>query len=1093
MAAYSADVAIAAVNGPEQVVISGAPAAVVAIADGFARRGVRTRTLAVSHAFHSPLMEPMLAEFRRVAETVRYHRPAISLISNVSGGLCGPEVGTADYWVRHVRQAVRFADGVNTLHKEGVRTFVELGPQATLLGALPEIVKDAALTRVASLRSGRDAAECMLEALGELWVQGRALDLTGVFPQRGRRVPLPTYPWQRQRYWLAAPTHPSPAAGEPLDEGMRRLAAQGGLSTAALAALPEFLAAAAEEERADSERDADLTQLFHEVHWQPQPRPSSGGTTAGRWLLLSLADDHAAVDAALRAAGGTPVHLIGAELLPTLLETGDSVRGLLCGTTSGADAVLAILQTLARLGPAAPRCWLLTRGAVGTGPQDRPASPEQAIPWGLGRSFALEHPQAWGGLVDLPPTPLTAGDAAALVAVVSAGGAEDQWALRGDGLRVARLVQTPPPARRRFRSTGTALVTGGLGTLGLHLAGWLARRGVRHLLLTGRRGLDSPGAAAALAALRALGVTVQVRDADVADPDAMAALLADLPASCPLTAVFHLAGTTDSAAVAELTAERLTQALRARWHGTQVLDALTRESALDAFVVVSSLAGVWGASMQAATAAGDAFVDAWAATARAQGRRALAISFGPWAKTPTEPVGQVLLARRGVRALAVSTALWALESALASEHPHVVIAELAAGVIRRSLQLFRPRPLFGELIASPASESAGPSLLDQLAAADPGEHPRILLDLLRQEAAHVLRTSPDRLDVQAPLAALGLDSLLAAELRDLIRLGSGVEISLAELLGQATLTALADQVRAQLGARQTIEPPLAEVPDSQWRVSGPHPATAAYPDEFPDGGMPASIYRLGARSQLEVLQRGRGRRIVLLPPLWSEAIVWKPVLEALTDCEVWALNLPGYGRSQLVPELPSVEALARVVAAVLQAASAGEPLDLVGWSFGGLLAQALAVHHPAQVRTLTLVNTSIYPSLGYDFSDDDVLVRTLGSDLAQDLLRYPERAARCQELIRYGAGARSGKTLLSYAQLVARFDFRVTAPRIRAPTLIVGGARDLTTPVESHSRPLQRAIAGARLAVLPGVGHYLPLFRPKELTQLVRAHLRGSD
>ncbi len=166
---HSASVAIGAVNGPESVVISGEEAEVTAIAAGFAARGVRTKALQVSHAFHSPLMEPMLAAFRQVAESIRYQRPAVPLVSNLSGKLCTDEVCTADYWVQHVRGAVRFAAGVQSLYGAGARTFVEVGPKATLLSLLPACLGEAEVTLVSSLRSGPSGKRAVLAALGSVW------------------------------------------------------------------------------------------------------------------------------------------------------------------------------------------------------------------------------------------------------------------------------------------------------------------------------------------------------------------------------------------------------------------------------------------------------------------------------------------------------------------------------------------------------------------------------------------------------------------------------------------------------------------------------------------------------------------------------------------------------------------------------------------------------------------------------------------------------------------------------------------------------------------------------------------------------------
>ncbi|MDQ7806835.1 SDR family NAD(P)-dependent oxidoreductase [Amycolatopsis sp. A133] len=187
-------VSIAAVNGPESVVISGAEAAVLEIAAKFPK----TKRLKVSHAFHSPLMEPMLSEFRAVAETLTYHPAEIPVISNVSGALAEPF--TADYWVRHVRETVRFADAVRTLEIEGVTTFLELGPDG-VLSAMARETLGGSCVAVPVLRRDRDEERALISALSTAHVQGADVGWAPFFPG-ATRVDLPTYAFQRSRYWL---------------------------------------------------------------------------------------------------------------------------------------------------------------------------------------------------------------------------------------------------------------------------------------------------------------------------------------------------------------------------------------------------------------------------------------------------------------------------------------------------------------------------------------------------------------------------------------------------------------------------------------------------------------------------------------------------------------------------------------------------------------------------------------------------------------------------------------------------------------------------------------------------------------------------
>ncbi|MFJ9822640.1 SDR family NAD(P)-dependent oxidoreductase, partial [Streptomyces sp. NPDC101151] len=198
-------VGVAAVNGPTSVVVSGDEGPVLAVVERLRGRGRKTKRLVVSHAFHSPRMEPMLDDFRVVVESLEFQLPRVPVVSNVTGGVASVgELGSADYWVRHVREAVRFADGVGTLAAQGVSVFVELGPDGVLSGMGAETVVDGVFVPV--LRSGRSEAGSFVSGLARAWVHGAGVDWTRVFEGTGaEQVDLPTYAFQRQRYWLETP------------------------------------------------------------------------------------------------------------------------------------------------------------------------------------------------------------------------------------------------------------------------------------------------------------------------------------------------------------------------------------------------------------------------------------------------------------------------------------------------------------------------------------------------------------------------------------------------------------------------------------------------------------------------------------------------------------------------------------------------------------------------------------------------------------------------------------------------------------------------------------------------------------------------
>ncbi len=198
-------VGIAAVNAPGSVVISGDEAAVAGVADRLARRGHRVRRLAVSHAFHSPLMEPMLDEFAGIVGGVSVADPQIPVVSNVTGELAGPGYGSARYWVDHVRRPVRFAEGVRSVESVGASRFVEVGPGGGLTALIEQSLSAVEPVSVVALAKGRPEAASVLGAAGRLFVAGVGVDWAAVFAGLGgRRVELPTYAFQRRRFWLAA-------------------------------------------------------------------------------------------------------------------------------------------------------------------------------------------------------------------------------------------------------------------------------------------------------------------------------------------------------------------------------------------------------------------------------------------------------------------------------------------------------------------------------------------------------------------------------------------------------------------------------------------------------------------------------------------------------------------------------------------------------------------------------------------------------------------------------------------------------------------------------------------------------------------------
>ncbi|MEU3408249.1 type I polyketide synthase [Streptomyces sp. NPDC006670] len=1034
---------VAAVNGPSSVVVSGTAEAVAAVVAPLVAQGRKSRELPVSHAFHSPLMEPMLDGFRRAFDGVSCAAPALPVVSTLTGRpVPAGELGSAGYWVRHAREAVRFADAVASLAAEGAGTFLEIGPGGVLTALAADLLDQDAVV-VPALRADRPEGLAVTAALARLHVHGTPVDWPAVFAGRGARpVDLPTYAFQREEYrletrpatgdlsgaglrpadhpllgavltltdgegvlltgrvslathpWLAdhrvlgTPLLPGTAlvelavrAGDqvgcgriehltleaplplPPQGGVRlqavvdaadahgrravRLYSQpdetltadtwtrhaSGLLAAAPAALPDPSALTpwppADAEPADPEALYDRMAALG-LEYGPLFRGVRAGWRRGAELFaeIALPDGtpttgfglHPALfDAALHTAAladtgphdgpripfewnGVTLHATGAGTLRLRLAPAPDAAGavtllladgtgrpvlsvdslalrpvtagqLAAAAGTGGDGLfrpewtpaapaaegtgptpVAVLDSLAALraedapvpaivavavtapaGAGVPQAdrpaeaaqaalalaqeWLadarftdsrllvLTRGAVSTGPAEG-ADPAQAAVWGLVRSAQSENPGRFL-LLDTEPG---GGDADPALLASAAATGEPQLALRAGTLLAPRLVRaeappedTPAPV---FPPHGTVLVTGASGTLGRLVAHHLVtRHGVRRLLLVSRRGPDAPGARELAAELTAHGAVVSTAACDVTDRPALAALLADLPAAHPLTAVVHAAGTTDDGVLPALTPQRIRRVFAPKVEGALHLHDLTRDLDLSAFVLFSSAAGVFGNPGQGNYAAANAALDALAQHRRAAGLPALSLAWGLWASSSTltaalAEADRRRIGRSGLLALETDEGLALLDRALDSAHPLLVPVRWDLPVLREQARTGTLPALLRTLVPAPvrrtqAAAATAPdrvrgALADRLDALPEAGRTALLSDLVRTHAAAVLgHGRPESVQPGQAFRELGFDSLTAVELRNRLASATGVRLPAGLVFDHPTPDALA--------------------------------------------------------------------------------------------------------------------------------------------------------------------------------------------------------------------------------------------------------------------------------------------------------------
>ncbi|MGW3328060.1 SDR family NAD(P)-dependent oxidoreductase [Streptomyces virginiae] len=789
-------------------------------------------------------------------------------------------------------------------------------------------------------------------------------------------------------------------------------------------------------------RELDPTRLrsalpsFHEslfrLEWPALTvTPAAAG---GRWAVIGT--DTLGLEATLRSAGITAdvytdldvltaVVAAGKPLPDTVLvsyaatdtdRTTDTAAGIAGATRQAAHDALGLVQSwLADETLAGARLAVVTRGAVEARPGEGVADPAHATVWGLLRSAQSENPGRFL-LLDLGDDG-TAELAPLLTAALTSG--EPQLAVRAGTLHAARLARVPAvrpetdagaqaPVAAALDGDGTVLITGGTGVLGSLLARHLVtERGVRHLLLTSRRGPAAAGAAELVTELAALGAEAAVVACDASDREALAALLAGIPAEHPLTAVVHTAGHLDDGLVPSLTPERVDAVLRPKVDAALHLHELTRDLDLSAFVLFSSAAGTLGSPGQANYAAANAFLDALAQRRRAAGLPAVSLAWGLWEQR-SEMTGDLTdadvqrMARAGLAPLSSEEglALFDTVSELTGTGTDTVFVamRLDTAPLRAQADAGGLPPLFRGLVrgglrraaahgVADAAASAAARRLAGLSALPEEEQERVLLEVVRATAAAVLAyPSPDAVGESQEFLELGLDSLTAVELRNQLNAATGLRLPATLLFDHPTPLLVAGRLRAELAGA----PGGPAGPDGAAGQDGAEGAgvfgamlqeagTQGASGQFMELLMQASRFRPSFASAAELrkapslvrLSRGGTRpALVCFSSILSisgphQYARFASAFRGRRD--VHAMAAPGFLRGEQLPS--TAEAVIEAQADAVLRHAEGEPFVLLGHSSGGMLAHAVAGRlESAGVFPEAVVLVDIYSH------DDDAII-----------------------------------------------------------------------------------------------------------------------
>ncbi|PRG06999.1 non-ribosomal peptide synthetase [Burkholderia ambifaria] len=734
-------------------------------------------------------------------------RPSVRLISGCLGAELTDEVTHPQYWLQLAELSNRPEAQANA-QAEAPPT-----PEGLADGWLPPPC----------------AGDALEHALAALYVQGAQFDWNALFPVPAQpATTLPNYPFERQRFGLEKT--PSSIVGMDagsIEEALRQLKTSGKYSEDVLNALPDLLQTAF----APAGTAAPNAHPLYHVAWEPQAALPEARFAADASPWLIFADESGVGErfaALLRARGAScslvrpgPDHSGGAEagwqvaperpdhfvrLLNETAAPGQRIVFLWAldeavGASRMATALLHLVHALVGserdwASSIRPRIWVVTRDAVEAGESPRVSGLAQAALSGLARGAMIEHPEWFGTSIDLDPA-APADETQALLQEILGESREELVALRHGVRHVARLSPLAPAETAALRVDPEAayLITGGFGALGLHTARWLAAHGARTLILVGRQGARSDESQQAIAELRERNISVRCERLDIADPVAVADFFAALRRDgVPLRGIVHAAGIVGYKPLMQVEREELEAVLQPKVAGAWLLHQHSEPFPLDFFILFSSIASAWGSRDQAHYSAANRFLDALAHHRRGLGLPALSVNWGPWAQGGmTFPEAEALLRRVGIRSLAADRALDVLDRLPAV--PQIAVVDIDLALFQGSYEARGPKPFLDRVRVAGAAPSA--LAMPALSDASPRERKRLLADSIDRAVAQVLGFGAATLDRDLGFFEMGMDSLMALDVRTQLEKVLGIPLSVALLFDHPTVNALANFLAEQ--------------------------------------------------------------------------------------------------------------------------------------------------------------------------------------------------------------------------------------------------------------------------------------------------------
>lgn len=828
------DVDLAAVNAPNQCVLSGPDAAITSLQDTLTKNGIQSVRLHTSHAFHSRMMDPILESFHAQVANVARNTPTIPWVSNVTGDWIVPAQATdPSYWTNHLRRTVRFADGIETLCRKPERILLEAGPGQTLCSLAQRQIGGRPVIALASLRGSRNGSvetsesSSFLEAVGRLWATGISIEWSGLYrDEHPRRLPLPTYPFERRRFWV-----------EPITRS----------SEASQTTVPA--------------KKQNISDWFYEQTWRRSPsiqpvRPPAEGT----WLVfVGEQDDATGIVRQLDSDGRSVVTVSAGEryerraknryvihpraredyrvLIDDLRKHNlsprrvvhcwnlHSVHDSLSADTfrlaqdKGFYSLLFLAQALgSRTSSESTAICVLTSGLHDVTGEES-LRPERASILGACRVIPQEYANLTCRAVDLEAskdgqTLLTLSVITRLLAEYTDRRDEPVVAYRG----AHRWIQSFEPVKLDhsserpvlLRTHGVYLITGGLGGVGLQLADYLVRTVKARLILIGRS-KSTEGQLQYLRTLEAVGGDILTIQADVADEQQMRAAVAQaVDRFGEVHGAIHAAGIPGGGLIDLKTEETVEAEFRPKIAGALVLSQVLRDRPLDFICLCSSLNALTGGVGQIAYCAANSVLDAMAHALSKRGSRVISVNFDRW-----NQVGMAVQAEARLKALQIETSEFDGMAASAAQDvfgrivngwtaPQVIVSVRdCASLVRQSAatalsQVVGVTAKTGDAKRQPsrgkANQTAGATIEDTVT-------------VVWQEILGV-----EHVGLHNDFFTLGGESLAALQILNRVQDMYGVEVSLKHFFASPTVAGLSTQIRREQEGDSTTVPDIVPLP-----------------------------------------------------------------------------------------------------------------------------------------------------------------------------------------------------------------------------------------------------------------------------------------